>query len=426
MFLCIAVAVVGVVILVMSVCNQKKKSYRIYACILLASGLLGSMMSVAEKKDADDSRVIERKDPGEGSISKDYLINVEGLLSDEPYRVVVENRHLTKVELEQLFESAIEEFEQQFLGNNQSFDEIRSNVCPVKSVLNGKVSVQISFDHYSAVNLEGQLLEEHLTESGTPVTVHAIFSYESVQVEHVCAMMVYPPEKTIQEQFLTVLNQRLQELNKKTDATLNLPEFVEGRAIEWKPKNKSDAHMILLLGMVTLILVLWGRKQDCRKQEVKRKDALMEQYPMMLDQLSLLLGAGMTMSGAWEKMVQNYERKCTAAELNDKPVPIYEEMKTTYYQMKDGMSERAAYEAFGNRLQLPVYQKFSALLLQNMRKGSVGLSKVLTQEMQEALAKQENTVKKQGEQLETRLLLPMMLMLFLVIVIILLPVLMTM
>ena len=51
----------------------------------------------------------------------------------------------------------------------------------------------------------------------------------------------------------------------------------------------------------------------------------------------------------------------------------------------------------------------------------MGLSKLLEKEMQDAFEEQENFAKKKGEELQTKLLLPMMLMLGLVIVIIMIP-----
>ena len=70
---------------------------------------------------------------------------------------------------------------------------------------------------------------------------------------------------------------------------------------------------------------------------------------------------------------------------------------------------------------MQVYRKFATLLVQNLRKGTAGLSRLLETEVQEAFAAQESLAKKRGEELETKLLLPMMLMLGLVIVMIMIP-----
>lgn len=119
---------------------------------------------------------------------------------------------------------------------------------------------------------------------------------------------------------------------------------------------------------------------------------------------------------AWERVVQNYRKKQT----KNKKV-AYEEMETTYNQIKDGMSERQAYEQFGERVGVSEYRKLASLLAQNLRKGTAGLSQILEEESIDAYSRQESIVKKKGEEMSTKLLLPMMLMLGLVIVIIVIP-----
>jgi pilus assembly protein TadC len=192
---------------------------------------------------------------------------------------------------------------------------------------------------------------------------------------------------------------------------------VAGHVLQWEQTNQKKPYKILLLGLAAMAAVGIGRKEDLRKARAQRNALLLAEYPQMLSQMALLLGAGMTVSMAWERIVLGYESR--AGDLL--PLPIYEEMSITYRQMKDGMSERLAYEQFGERLQLSVYRRFSTLLVQNLRKGTVGLASLLEKEMQEAYDTQESNAKKRGEELQTKLLLPMMLMLGLVIVIIMIP-----
>ncbi len=65
--------------------------------------------------------------------------------------------------------------------------------------------------------------------------------------------------------------------------------------------------------------------------------------------------------------------------------------------------------------------KLSALLSQNIRKGSNDLLRVLRQEADNAFAERKSLAKKLGEEAGTKLLLPMMMMLCVVMVIIMIP-----
>ena len=421
MYLCIGVTAIG--LLAWCVCARKgrKKENGIYCLILVASGVLGTLACL---NDAGKGHVlsegIERPEPGAGVVEEDYVLSVEDLCIEEPYRVTVENRHLSEQELESLFAQATEELTATFLGENESLDHITQNVVLADSAVEGRVEVSWSFDHYEAVNLSGELLEEALTAEGSLVQVTVFMEYEGAQAQHCFSMMVYPPEKTPKEQFYELLKKEVEARNDKTDAVFMLPDTVAGHALSWVRQPQKTHYQILLIGLCAMAGVGIGKKEDDRKARERRNARLLADYPQMLSQMALLLGAGMTVSLAWERIVLSYENRC-AGQGSRQEVPVYEEMRITYHQMKDGLGERMAYEQFGERTGLQVYRRLATLLVQNLRKGTAGLSRLLEKEMQDAFDAQENDAKKRGEELQTKLLLPMMLMLALVIVIIMIP-----
>lgn len=422
MYLCIGAALSGVFAFVWCIAKHKRDAYGIYCMILMISGAFGVLICLRDMK-PDQLRPdsIERPDAGAGAREEDYLLSVEELDIREPYHVIVENRHLTKRELEELFAQAIEELECTFLGENESLDHITHDVVLADSVLDGRVALSWRFDDYRAVNLDGELQEEALSEEGVLVQVTVTLEYESAQAHQQFSMMVYPPEKTLQEQFYELLAKELQTRNNGTEAVLALPKMVAGHELTWMRQPNREPYMILLIGLCAMAGVAIGKKEDARKAKEKRDALLLAEYPQMLSQMALLLGAGMTVSHAWERIVLNYDSRCSGQAGDGQKLPVYEEMRITYHQIKDGIGERLAYEQFGERLQLQVYRRLATLLVQNLRKGTAGLSKLLEREMQDALDAQENFTKKRGEELQTKLLLPMMLMLGLVIVIIMIP-----
>lgn len=420
MFLCIGVMLAGLMGFGVCAMRGRRKVYGIYCLILALSGMLGVLVCLNDT-DWSQSDRIARPDPGEEAVRKEYVLSVEDLSISEPYQVTVENRHLTKQELENLFSEAAAQIEHAFLGENTSLDHITKNVELVDAVVDGSVEVSWSFDSYEAVNLSGELQEEALTKEGSLVQVTATMEYEGAQAEHRFSMMVYPPDQTVTEQFYELLEQELNDRNAKTGTELLLPEKVAGYALIWEKRPQKKQYQVLLMGLLAMAGVAIGRKEDARKAKEKRDEKLLAEYPQMLSQLALLLSAGMTVSHAWERIVTGYENRCAGQSGELQEVPVYEEMRITYHQMKDGLSERTAYEQFGERIRLQVYRRLATLLVQNLRKGTAGLSRLLEKEMQNAFEEQESEAKKRGEELQTKLLLPMMLMLGLVIVIIMIP-----
>ena len=70
--------------------------------------------------------------------------------------------------------------------------------------------------------------------------------------------------------------------------------------------------------------------------------------------------------------------------------------------------------------------KLSALLEQNLRGGSKGLSRILNAEIGEAFEQRKDCALSQGEETSTRLLFPMVMMLAVVMLLILVPAVMSM
>ena len=128
------------------------------------------------------------------------------------------------------------------------------------------------------------------------------------------------------------------------------------------------------------------------------------------------MGAGMTIRNAFFKMGEDYgkqERK--------KRRYVYEEILIACHELQGGRSETEAYDHFGRRCQVQAYIKLSALLSQNLRKGSNDLVQMLRQEADNAFLQRKSLAKKLGEEAGTKLLLPMMMMLCIVMVIIMIP-----
>lgn len=207
--------------------------------------------------------------------------------------------------------------------------------------------------------------------------------------------------------------------NSKYQEFLKLPLEWNGKRLRWSQKTEHTYQIILLLGLVAAAVVYIQEEMKEQRKEQERREQLLKQYPDMVSKISLLLGAGMTLSSAWERIVLNYQRKLE--QQHTKPEEVYEQMLAAYREMQDGVGELKVYERFGERCNTPQYRKFSMLVTQNLRKGAAGLRQSLEKEVADAFALRKNLAKKAGEEAGTKILLPMMLMLCIVMVIILVP-----
>ena len=147
----------------------------------------------------------------------------------------------------------------------------------------------------------------------------------------------------------------------------------------------------------------------------KRQEQLRMDYPEFVEHFVLLIGAGLTVKGTWEHIVRDYQKR----EKRGKYHYVYEEMAVAVREMENGVSEARAYELFGKRTGLLPYMKFCALLMQNLKKGSSDLIRLLDYEMTDAFRQRKENAREQGEKAGTKLLLPMAVMMGIVFALIL-------
>ena len=421
--ICLLVIIISVLALLYLYIKDKGKNKKDAAKVLAMSGFLGFVICITENTNqilTTDGRLL-RNEAGEDADSKELTLNVDGILKDYQYTVEVEAQRLQGDELELLFTKAAKEAEQAFLGENMSLDCIDRNVSLPKNLLDGQIRASWQFDPEGLFDTDGELSTDHLDENGTLVMIALKMTYYEEVREHSFGCMVFPRKLDHVEQLLSDLQDYCtqEQEESKDQQYLHLPLQLNGNQLHWSAKSEKTYQIILMLGLAAAVIVYIQQGITDQKQEQNRKEQLLRQYPDMVSKISLLLGAGMTLSGAWERIVLNYQRQLEQQQ--SEPIEVYEQMLLSYREMQDGMGELKVYERFGERCGTPQYRKLSMLIIQNLRKGSAGLRQILEKEVTDAFALRKNHAKKAGEEASTKILLPMMLMLCIVMVIILVP-----
>lgn len=419
--LCITITAASLLCLLWLYAYKKEKNKKDAAKVMVLAGCLGLVICMTEnnRQLVQDGK-LKRSAAGERTTSQELQLHVEGVLEDYDYLVEVEAQRLDGEALEQLFAQAAEEAEQEFLGENVSMDCINRDVVLPKSLQDGQIRASWKFDPEHIINWEGRLQDE-VAEDGVLVMVSLTMTYDEQAREHTFGCFVYPKKLKPAEQVLADLKAYFEQEQEesKNQEFLRLPFQLNGRRLQWTQKTENTYQIILMLGLAAAAVVYIQEAMKEQRKEQIRKEQLLRQYPDMVSKISLLLGAGMTLSSAWERIVLNYQHKM---ELNHGgKQEAYEQMLVAYREMQDGVGELKVYERFGERCGTPQYRKFSMLIVQNLRKGSTGLRQSLDKEVTDAFALRKNLAKKAGEEAGTKILIPMMLMLCIVMVIILVP-----
>ncbi len=194
-------------------------------------------------------------------------------------------------------------------------------------------------------------------------------------------------------------------------------------ALQFCQGKTADATAMLFAGLVCAAAFLYLPVQRRKEAEQKRRGELVRDYSELLTMLSLYMTAGLSLRSSWEKMVRNYEEERL------KGVRVrhaYEEMLTTWKEIRGGEYEDRAYGAFGRRCGTTEYLRLGGLLETYVQYGNRELLKQLEQEAAASLTVSLQTVREKGERTGARLLLPILLLFGLSLIIVLVPALMSM
>lgn len=369
------------------------------------------------KKNEAGKSVLERGEYGSGSKDVELEAKIDG--EKEALTVHVGEQKYSKEKLPEVFKEAGKRLEKLVLGENDSLDEVRNNLNLPEHIPGLGIDVAWELGDYKVLNLMGELQQEHLKEEGTLVELKALLSYGEEEAVHTFYVNIFPPKMNKEEKQLQKLVSQVEQADKDTaqNQYLILPDSLDGKAVDWKYAGDLRAVGLFVLGIVAAGSIFALDKQKEKQMEKERNGQLTADFPQLISQFTLFLSAGMTVRKAWFKMAQEYERqKC------EKGTRVaYEEMVYAMHEIQGGISEGECYERFGSRCGLPSYRKFGAMISQNLRKGTKGLTDLLKKESVDAFEDRKNQARRMGEEAGTKLLGPMFMMLAIVLVIIVVP-----
>lgn len=422
MIICI-VMYVGILLLwTLQKRKLRKKLPRTVFLILFLCNTLALGMFVMENAETEEALLVLRNAYGEGSKTEEYEVEIDG--ETRVFELEISEQEYTGEEIEELFQHVIEELDEVILGENESFDRVEQDLKLVSSLADYPVEIRWELDSYQVMNSEGVIREENVTEEGTLVELRGIISYLEEETIYVRNAMVYPVTRQGVDKLLYEITLALKERETQTrqEESFTLPDEVAGVALSWSQKSGNQGYYILLMGIGLAVFLVYREREKIQNEAKLREEALLREYPGMISKFTMLLDTGMTVRHTWEKIVQNYEQQ--KEQMGSRTV--YEEMSITLHEMQGGIPEGEAYERFGRRCEMTVYLKFGALLSQNLRKGSRGISDILRMEAIQSFENRKSQAKRLGEEAGTKLLMPMMGMLAVVLIMVMVPAFLTM
>jgi len=344
-------------------------------------------------------------------------IEVEGLLEgSQKIEIPVSKRVYSNEEVKEAMKKGMDEILKILPGENTSLQDITTDLNPVSELSDLGLNVKWDFGDGDIIDVQGKVDNENLGES-VDIDIGVTLSYESYEESYVIPARVMPKPMSADESLIKRFKDYISVADKKSagESGFYLPESFEGKKLVYHLEDGINFHLIWIMGIIVAILLYLREKNNDRQKLEKKKRELLKDYPDIVSKLIVFIGAGLSVRQSWEGIVKDYESE------NKEKRYAYEEMAKSLARLKTGTQENVVYKEFGRSCLLRQYMKLASLLEQNRKSGISTLSTLLGMESQSAWEERLNLAKREGEELNTKLLLPLFMMLLIVMMMIIVP-----
>ena len=383
--------------------------------LIVAAGFILFILCSTFLNNTELSNYIQR--PYVDEDDTEVKIEVEGLLEgSQKIEIPVSKRVYSNEEVKEAMKKGMDEILKILPGENTSLQNITTDVNPVSELSDLGLGVKWDFGDSDIIDIQGKVDNENLSES-VDIDIGVTFSYESYEESYVIPARVMPKPMSADESLIKRFKDYISVADKKSagESGFYLPESFEGKKLVYHLEDSMNFHLIWIMGIIVAILLYLREKNNDRQKLEKKKRELLKDYPDIVSKLIVFIGAGLSVRQSWEGIVKDYESE------NKEKRYAYEEMAKSLARLKTGTQENVVYKEFGRSCLLRQYMKLASLLEQNRKSGISTLSTLLGMESQSAWEERLNLAKREGEELNTKLLLPLFMMLLIVMMMIIVP-----
>ncbi len=390
---------------------DKKTRRRVSAvCIIM---LLISIVIDATGEDVIRDGMLVRNGIGEDDEEIQLILDMNDGAQTYEYDITVEPMRVTKEQADGYFAGAVAEIEADF--------QLIEEIVPVSaSYQMGLVDASWSFYPRGIVTQNGDVVWEEIPEDGAMVSAEVMLECGEYEQIYQFAFMLKAPILSAEEKAMQALDIWMEtEMQKEGEEMVALPTELEGVRLQWSSKTDSLTGKMVLLEIIMVFLLWYMQKKQNEQEKRKRNRSMESEYPEIIEQLALLLGAGMTIRQAWNRIATRYSDKRQKEQTHENL--IMEHVVAMNRRITEGENERIAYQRFADEVGLACYHRLIRLLLGNFEKGSSGIAQSLEQEGRLAYEQRIHQAKKLGEEASTRMLMPLMCMMLVVMAIVMIP-----
>ena len=386
--------------------------------LVLGIEIIGVALSISViLRGSQKIAALERPDPGKRREEQEVELQVEQG-EWKKTRIEVSPRKPTGEEAEAALDLAETEIRKEYLGKNSSADRVYRRL-ELKNVYQKVVKAGWSFSPSGLVDETGNIRQEAIRDP-VNVKIRGLLRCGDHDREIRLNITIVPLPFSASDALEFYLTQGLKEADREgeTDQQMALPESVAGKVLHYRRERKNDGPTVCLMGLGALLLTVFMEHRRKKQEHNRFQASLNQDYPMVLSQLGLFVGAGFSVPAAFAEVGRMYTARLGRGHPKGEG---YEAVLTLSRKLKDGCSEQEGYLWLGEKLGNRNFRKLSLLLLANMKKGDSELRRQLEQEENAAFDERKIRARVAGEEASTKLLLPMMGLLGVVLLVLLVP-----
>lgn len=384
---------------------------------VIVSGCMFSILYGISAGGSGSIKSLTRPDYGEEP--QNVSIEINGSRSDIELQPTLYTLDIVENNFVLAYEYIINEIQ----GDNASLENVTDNLNLITYIDKYAISVSWYSDNFEIIDTEGNVYNRYFSEGQTEnVTLTAVLGCQDYSCIYEIDVVVAAPILDGNERIIRNAEALIQKINmeNRIEQDMALPHMIDGVAMSYSVPNEKYDWLFLMAGLAAAAVIFFGRDIELRKKDKDRKKQMLIDYPEIVSKLNVLMGSGMSVRTAWEKIINDYRAKAG----NNRRY-AYEEMVITYNEIRTGQAEGIAYSNFGKRCNIHEYLKLGAMLEQNAKSGTKGLAAMLEDEALIAFESRKNMAVRLGEEAGTKLLFPMIMMLGVVMVIVMVPALMS-
>ena len=375
--------------------------------VLLAGLFIGLGVNINSPKELQPIYKIKRN-----KSSTTYNFVAKNKKTEKNITLDVAEKKRTKKETYKALDKGKKLLVKKMLANNKSVNKVNSHVDLVDSIGVEDIKVSWGIDDSDALGYDGEI-GKNVPKKGTLVKLTATMELDKVTEEYQFGVKVFPEKKSSNLQ--SYIQKHVDE-NGATKKEVVLPTKIGGKVYKYFVKNANYATWIFPLALIIAIAIFILKDKDLDKEIEERQKQMLRDYPNIVSKLLIYFGAGLSIKSALERIVREYKKQ------KKKDIHFaYEEMDIAITKMNSGVSESTAIAEFGDRCGIHCYIKLANIIEQNLRRGSKDMVYALKSEVNSAVNIRKNNILKEGSEISTKLLGPMVIMLIISILIIMVP-----